>query len=121
MAVDDAFQNVSEVVRGGDLLGSTGRQVYLQSRLNLPTPTYAHHPVAVDEDGRKLSKRFRADPVAALPPEQALKAALNFLGQRCPGELSLEATWDWALANWKLSRIPRRLQLPLHPVEAGAD
>ena len=121
VAVDDAFQNVSEVVRGGDLLDSTSRQVYLQSRLALPTPTYAHHPVAVDEDGRKLSKRFGADPVAALPPEQALRAALNFLGQHCPNELSLEATWDWALANWKLSRIPRRLQRPLHPVEAGAD
>ena len=80
-----------------------------------------YYLVAVDEDGRKLSKRFGADPVATLPPEQALRAALNFLGQHCPNELSLEATWDWALANWKLSRIPRRLQRPLHPVEAGAD
>jgi glutamyl-Q tRNA(Asp) synthetase len=121
VVVDDAFQGVSEVVRGGDLLDSTGRQVHLQGSLGLPTPTYAHHPVAVDEDGRKLSKRFRADPVAALAPAQALRAALNFLGQDCPDQLCLEATWDWALANWKLARIPRRLQRSLHPLEAGAD
>lgn len=121
VVVDDAFQGVSEVVRGADLLDSTGRQVYLQGCLGLPPPTYAHHPVATGEDGRKLSKRFRADPVAALAPAQALRAALKFLGHDCPGGLCLEATWDWALANWKLSRIPRRLQHPLHPAAVGAD
>jgi glutamyl-Q tRNA(Asp) synthetase len=119
VVVDDAFQGVSEVVRGADLLESTGRQIYLQGRLGLPTPSYAHHPVAIGPDGLKLSKRFRADPVAALQPADALRAALNFLGQECPGELCLEATWEWALANWSLSRIPRRLQHPLQPAEAG--
>jgi glutamyl-Q tRNA(Asp) synthetase len=120
VVVDDAFQGVSEVVRGADLLDSTVRQVYLQGCLGLPTPAYAHHPVAVDEDGRKLSKRFRSDPVAALAPAQALRAALSFLGQDCPGELCLEATWDWALANWNLSLVPQRLQHRLHSFAVGA-
>lgn len=111
--VDDAFQAVSEVVRGADLLDSTARQIYLQACLGLPTPVYAHHPVAVGGDGQKLSKRFRSDPVAALPPTQALAAALDFLGHACPKGLELPALWDWAMENWNLSRIPSRLQSQL--------
>jgi glutamyl-Q tRNA(Asp) synthetase len=110
VVVDDAFQAVSEVVRGADLLESTARQVYLQGCLGLPTPAYAHHPVAVGPDGHKLSKRFRSDPVSALPPAQALGAALRFLGQECPEGLDLADAWDWAFSHWALSRIPRRPQ-----------
>lgn len=108
VVVDDAFQNVSEIVRGADLLGSTARQIYLQQCLGLPTPSYAHHPVAATNDGRKLSKRSGSDPVAALPPHQALYLALNFLGQGCPRGLDLPSLWDWAMSNWRLSSVPCR-------------
>lgn len=54
---DDAASGVSEVVRGDDLLSSTPRQIYLQQLLGLPTPAYAHHPLLVDTQGRRLSKR----------------------------------------------------------------
>ena len=54
---DDAASGVSEVVCGDDLLSSTPRQIYLQQLLGLPTPAYAHHPLLVDAQGRRLSKR----------------------------------------------------------------
>ena len=46
-------------MRGCDLLGSTPRQIYLQHLLGLPTPRYAHIPLIMSPDGRRLSKRDR--------------------------------------------------------------
>jgi glutamyl-Q tRNA(Asp) synthetase len=105
-------------VRGADLLDSTARQIYLQACLGLPTPAYAHHPLAVGPDGQKLSKRFQSDPIAALPPAQALAAALDFLGQACPKGLELSALWDWAMEHWNLSRVPSGLQSRLKMADA---
>ena len=59
VVVDDAAMGVTEVVRGCDLLGSTPRQIYLQHLLGLPTPRYAHIPLLISPDGRRLSKRDR--------------------------------------------------------------
>ena len=124
VVVDDAFQGVTEVIRGADLLDSTARQIHLQRCLGLATPAYAHHPVAVGPDGRKLSKRLRSDPVAALPPARALGAALRFLGQSLPEGPDLESRnlddlWGWARAHWDLARIPRRPQCPVDPAAAA--
>lgn len=80
VVVDDAWQGVSEVVRGADLLDSTPRQIWLQRELGLPTPAYVHLPLALGPDGRKLSKQDRALPVDAAEPLPALRAALRFLG-----------------------------------------
>lgn len=107
VVVDDAFQQVTEVVRGADLLGSTARQIHLQHCLGFETPVYAHHPVALGSDGEKLSKRTGSDPITRQPPERALELALRFLGQPCPAGMSLQEVWRWALDNWQLSRTPR--------------
>jgi glutamyl-Q tRNA(Asp) synthetase len=112
VVVDDAFQGATEVVRGADLLESTARQIHLQRSLGLATPSYAHHPVALGEDGRKLSKRFGSDPVATGAPARTLQMALRFLGQPCPDGPNLEATWRWALDNWRLARVPRCHGIP---------
>jgi glutamyl-Q tRNA(Asp) synthetase len=111
VVVDDAFQGVTEVVRGADLFGSTARQIHLQNCLGLATPVYAHHPVAVGSGGTKLSKRFGSDPVASSPPVQALEMALRFLSQPCPEGLSDKELMAWALNNWRLSRIPQLITL----------
>lgn len=59
VVVDDVAMGVTEVVRGCDLLGSTARQVYLQNLLGYAHPCYAHVPLVVAPDGRRLSKRDR--------------------------------------------------------------
>ena len=57
VVVDDAFQDVTLVTRGEDLLPATHIQRLLQALLKLPEPAYAHHPLVLDENGKKFSKR----------------------------------------------------------------
>ena len=57
VVVDDARMGVTEVVRGSDLLSSTARQLYLYRLLGLQAPTFAHCPLLLAPDGRRLSKR----------------------------------------------------------------
>ena len=59
VVVDDAFQGVTQVVRGSDLLASAPRQLWLQSKLGLPHPEYGHVPLLLSPDGRRLAKRDR--------------------------------------------------------------
>ncbi len=110
VVVDDAEQGIDHVVRGADLVHSTARQIYLQGLLGLPTPEYAHLPVAVDASGAKLSKQTRAAPVDARDPVPALFAAARFLGQNPPEEIRRVAVadfWRWAHEHWRLERVPR--------------
>lgn len=110
VAVDDAEQGVTHIVRGADLLVSTPRQILLQQALGLPHPHYAHVPVAVDAQGEKLSKQTRAAPVSAAHAPRALRAALRFLGQELPeddGGMSCAALLQWAIDHWSLARVPR--------------
>ncbi len=57
VVVDDAYQKVSLVTRGEDLLPAAHIQRLLQALLKLPEPAYAHHPLVLDDSGRKFSKR----------------------------------------------------------------
>jgi glutamyl-Q tRNA(Asp) synthetase len=60
VVLDDAAQGVTEVVRGEDLFWSTSVHRLLQQLLGLPQPTYRHHRLILDDDGRKLSKSTAA-------------------------------------------------------------
>ncbi len=66
VVVDDALQGVTHVVRGQDLFRATSVHRLLQELLGLPQPIYRHHPLVLDEDGRKLSKSTRATALRAL-------------------------------------------------------
>ncbi|WP_344469935.1 tRNA glutamyl-Q(34) synthetase GluQRS [Nakamurella flavida] len=66
VVVDDAAQGVDQVVRGDDLLTSAPRQAYLGHLLGLPPVTYAHVPLALNGDGRRLAKRDGAVTLADL-------------------------------------------------------
>lgn len=105
VVVDDAAQGITEVVRGADLLDSTPRQIHLQRLLDLPTPEYLHLPLALDAEGRKLSKHDLAQPVDRADPLSALRAALAFLGQRVPVESSPIALLDAAARNFDLAAL----------------
>jgi glutamyl-tRNA synthetase len=60
VVVDDADQEVGEIVRGDDLLDTTPRQILLQRLLELPTPSYAHVPLVLAPNGERLAKRHGA-------------------------------------------------------------
>jgi glutamyl-Q tRNA(Asp) synthetase len=66
VVADDAFQNVSLVTRGRDLLTATHIQRVLQTLLDLPVPAYAHHRLILDANGRKFSKRDQSVTLRAL-------------------------------------------------------
>ncbi len=108
VVVDDDFQGVTQVVRGADLLGSTSRQICLQKALGFVSPDYMHLPVASSIDGKKLSKRFKTDPIKHQDPANAVWQALHFLGQNPPADFSLDDLWAWALQHWNSDLVPRR-------------
>jgi glutamyl-Q tRNA(Asp) synthetase len=116
VAVDDAAQGISDVVRGADLLFSTPRQIYLQRLLGLGTPAYMHLPVVVNDHGEKLSKQTHALPVGKDNPVFLIFKALALLRQQPPDELQfgkVEQILTWAIANWQPDRLLRSSQLML--------
>ena len=111
VVVDDALQNISEIVRGADLLDSTPRQIYLQQLLNYPTPDYCHLPLAVDNSGIKISKSEGAAKIDVKHKEQQLLSVLAFLGQSPPEELaksSINDIWSWATEHWDATDVPSK-------------
>ena len=93
VVVDDAAQDVDQVVRADDLLTSAARQAYLASLLDLPQPTYAHVPLAVNVDGRRLAKRD-----GAVTAWSMLVESLGLVGDS-PAEL---------LESFDPATVPRR-------------
>jgi glutamyl-Q tRNA(Asp) synthetase len=129
VVVDDAAQHITDVVRGADLLDSTPRQLLLQRLLGLPSPRYAHLPLATNAAGQKLSKQTLARALDPTRPLPALCAALRFLGQSLPPQpgrspardqaaegraepadsgpfASPSALLEHARAHWTLAAIP---------------
>ena len=114
VVVDDAFQNISHVVRGADLLHSTPRQIYLQHLLEFATPAYMHLPIAVNAQGEKLSKQTLAPAITNDDVITTLIAVLKFLRQQPPAELrqgNIEEVLGWAVVNWQPERLNCCLQL----------
>lgn len=66
VVVDDAFQQITHVTRGDDLLPSTHVHRLLQALLGLPEPVYFHHPLMLDDSGKRLAKRCDSQSIAAM-------------------------------------------------------
>jgi glutamyl-Q tRNA(Asp) synthetase len=104
VVVDDAWQQVSDVVRGEDLADNTARQILLQRALGLPTPRYLHLPLVLGADGHKLSKQNGAAALDLQDPLGALRAAARVL-QLPPLQATTRDDWlaaavqAWA-ARW---------------------
>jgi glutamyl-Q tRNA(Asp) synthetase len=100
VVVDDAWQQVTHVVRGADLADNTARQILLQRALGLPTPAYLHVPLVLGADGEKLSKQHGAAALDLGDPLAALRSAGSVL--QLP-ELAAADAPSWlraALAAW---------------------
>ena len=118
IVVDDADQQISEIIRGADLINSTPRQIYLQRLLGFRTPSYGHLPVLINKEGQKLSKQSLAPPVSLRQPGHALANAFIILGQDLPGDLlhaDARDIWQWANECWDSDKIPaaREILTPL--------
>lgn len=112
VVVDDADQGITDVVRGADLLDSTGRQILLQRALGLPTPAYAHLPLLLDAHGRKLSKSDAARPLDPADPLPALRAAWRALGQSTQAldaVASVTEALDAARVSFNPAQIPNHV------------
>ncbi len=107
VVVDDAFQSITDVVRGADLLTSTPRQIYLQQLLSIHTPHYKHLPLVMDEYGKKLSKQSQSRPVEKKHALPALIAAWRFLNQPEPPAPceTVSQFWIWAIEQWNTDLI----------------
>lgn len=108
VVVDDAEQQVTDVVRGADLLSSTAWQIALQQTLHLSQPRYAHLPLVVEPSRGKLAKSrgsVAADPLHAA---EQLALALQLLNLPPPPELSAAPPArliEWACDVWTVSVI----------------
>jgi glutamyl-tRNA synthetase len=100
VVVDDATQGIDQVVRGDDLLSSSPRQAYLGALLGYPTPEYAHVPLVLNVDGKRLAKRDGAVTLAELGVEQTLTLIARSLGHSA-------TTVDGMLAEFDPARLPR--------------
>ncbi len=79
VTVDDALMGVTRVVRGRDLLDSAARQLWLMERLGWAAPVYAHVPLLLAGDGRRLAKRDRDLDFGALRARKRPQEVLGFL------------------------------------------
>lgn len=117
VVVDDAAQEITDVVRGVDLWDHTPRQIVLQRLLGLPTPRYLHLPLVVEADGGKLSKSARAVPADPAKAPATLSCALRLLRHPVPDALRnapVREQLAWAVGAWDEQRLRgvRDLRLP---------
>lgn len=109
VVADDIEQGVTQVVRGADLLPATFYQLSLYRAFGVPAPSYAHLPLVMNTDGKKLSKQNHAPELDLSKVPLNLYQALCFLGMSPPLTLQSALAGEvisWAIANWDISRVP---------------
>ena len=108
VVVDDAAMDVTDVVRGADLLDATPRQLFLMDRLGMTPPRYLHLPVIADRTGAKLSKRTAVTAIRpATFPARNMHWALNLLGLDPPKLPTPAELLTWATSRWDDVVLPR--------------
>jgi len=115
VVVDDAEMGITHVLRGDDLLASTPRQVQLCEALGLPVPVYAHVPLLLGPDGKRLAKRAGTPSLGELrergvAPGRLIGLLAGWAGLGDGGPVSLEAL----VSRFALDRLPRA-PVPVDP------
>jgi glutamyl-tRNA synthetase len=100
VVVDDAAQDIDQVVRGDDLLPSSPRQAYLARLLGYPEPTYAHVALVLNSDGARLAKRDGAITLAEIGVERAIAQIADSLGYQA-------STVEDMLPQFDPAKLPR--------------
>jgi glutamyl-tRNA synthetase len=119
-AVDDAAEGVTEVLRADDLLPSAARQWHVQSALGLAHPTWAHVPLVVDIDGKRLAKRRDDLGLTELrargaSPERIVAFVARSSGLQAPEAVSAREL----VAEFDVRRVPKaRVTLDPRSIEA---
>lgn len=116
VVIDDINQGITEVVRGSDLISTTGKQISLYQLLNVQPPSYIHLPVAVTAPGKKLSKQNHALAINKEDPIPTLLQALDFLGHPVPDDVDISSCrliLEWAVQNWSLKNIPKQSEIQI--------
>ena len=111
VVVDDYLQGITHVVRGADLLDNTERQIWLGSILGYPKLEYIHLPLAMNDQGQKLSKQNMAQALDLNHAPELLQQAIRALHQP---EVDLDTPAHMlkqAIAQWDTQQIPHTMQL----------
>ncbi|MGB0664466.1 MAG: tRNA glutamyl-Q(34) synthetase GluQRS [Pontibacterium sp.] len=112
VVVDDAYQGITHVVRGCDLIVETPRQKALQRMLGYTSPSYAHVPAICYRNGQKLSKQTFAPSLTTHDrPEPLLLQALQLLNQQPDSALtdaSQQEILHWAISHWDIDKVPKQ-------------
>ncbi|KDM92696.1 tRNA glutamyl-Q(34) synthetase GluQRS [Photobacterium galatheae] len=117
VVLDDIAQGITEVVRGADLIEPTGRQIGLYRQLGRPEVSYLHLPLAVTENGNKLSKQNHAPAIDKRRPGPLLCQAMVFLGMSPPPELTSATPREilcWGIAHWDVTNLPPTTAITLN-------
>ncbi len=118
VVVDDFDQNMTDIVRGHDLLDNTPWQGQLQTALGYPAPRYLHLPLVMSAAGQKLSKQNLAPALADEPDavRRQLYQALVALDQAPPSALQSappDQQLTWAIAHWQPARLVPNVERPM--------
>ena len=111
VVIDDYLQGITHVVRGADLLDNTERQIWLGSVLDYPRLKYMHLPLAMNDQGQKLSKQNLAQALDLNRASELLQHTIRALHQP---EVDLDTPANMlkqAIAQWDIQAIPHTTQL----------
>jgi glutamyl-Q tRNA(Asp) synthetase len=114
VVTDDARQNITDIVRGVDLIDATAWQIHLQHALSLAPIRYLHLPLIVGDDGHKLSKQNFAPAIDDQLAKENLRRVLSYLKQTPPApDLDIAGILQWAVQHWHADHIPTQTVLNL--------
>ena len=111
VVVDDYLQGITHVVRGADLLDNTARQIWLGSLLDYPKLNYMHLPLAMNDQGQKLSKQNMAQALDLSKAPELLKQVISALGQPNVELDQPRIMLQQAVQQWNVELIPKGMNL----------
>ena len=111
VVVDDYLQGITHVVRGADLLDNTARQIWLGSLLDYPKLNYMHLPLAMNDQGQKLSKQNLAQALDLSKAPELLKQVISALGQPNVELDQPRIMLQQAVQQWNVELIPKGMNL----------